>query len=128
MPSYILVVDDDPDIRHILRERLESYGYLVETAADGPAAIEKLEQLTLSGIVLDVRMPGMDGIQVLARIRARSLTIPVVIATAAGSTDLANASLQAGAQACLFKPFDQGQIKHVVERWFGRPLDQETPA
>lgn len=126
MPSYILVVDDDPDIRHILRERLESYGYLVETAADGPAAIEQLEQFTLSGIFLDIRMPGMDGIQVLARIRARSLTIPVAIVTAAGTTELANASIQADAQACLFKPFDQAQIKHVVERWFSRPLDQGT--
>ena len=128
MTPSILVVDDEPDIRHILRERLESYGYHVETAADGPAAIEKLEQLTLSGIVLDIRMPGMDGIQALARIRAHPLTIPVVMATAAGSTELANASLQAGAQACLFKPFDQGQIKHAVERWFGRPSDQGTYA
>lgn len=126
MPSYILVVDDDPDIRHILQERLESYGYLVETAADGPVAIKKLEHLTLSGIFLDIRMPGMDGIQVLARIRAHSLTIPVVIVTAAGTAELANASIQAGAQACLFKPFDQTQIKHVVERWFARPLDQGT--
>jgi CheY-like chemotaxis protein len=126
MPRYVLVVDDDPDIRHILRERLESYGYLVETAADGPAAIEKLEHLTYSGIFLDIRMPGMDGIQVLARIRTRSLTIPVVIVTAAGTTELANVSVQAGAQACLFKPFDQAQIKHVVEQWSGRPLlDQE---
>jgi CheY-like chemotaxis protein len=126
MPNCILVVDDDPDIRHILRERLESYGYRVETAPDGPAAIEKLELLILSGIFLDIRMPGMDGIQVLARIRAHSLTIPVVIVTAAGTAELANASLQAGAQACLFKPFDQAQIKHVVDRWFGSPLDQGT--
>lgn len=128
MPSYILVVDDDPDIRHILQERLESYGYLVQTAADGPAAIEQLEHLTFSGIFLDIRMPGMDGIQVLARIRARSLTIPVVIVTAAGTAELANASIQAGAQACLYKPFDQAQIKQVVERWFSRPPDQGTRA
>lgn len=126
MPLHILVVDDDPDIRQILQDRLEAYGYFVESAEDGPAAIEKLEQFTLSGIVLDVRMPGMDGIQVLARIRSRSLSIPVVIVTAAGTAELANASLQAGAQACLFKPFDQGQIKHIVERWFGRPHEQET--
>ncbi|MBM4126421.1 MAG: response regulator [Nitrospira sp.] len=126
MPRYILVVDDDPDIRHILRERLESYGYRVEIAADGPAAIEQLERLTLSGIFLDIRMPGIDGIQVLARIRDRSLTLPVIIVTAAGTAELANASIQAGAQACLFKPFDQAQIKYVVERWFSPPLDQGT--
>lgn len=126
MPGHILVVDDDPDIRHILQERLESYGYRVETAADGPAAIEKLECLPLSGIFLDIRMPGMDGIRVLAKIRARSLTLPVVIVTAAGTIELANASLQAGAQACLLKPFDQAHIKHVVETWFDRPLDQGT--
>lgn len=128
MPSYILVVDDDPDISHVLRERLESYGYPVETAPDGLSAIAKLEQLTLSGIVLDVRMPGMDGIEVLARIRARSLTIPVLIMTAVCGTELANASLQAGAQACLFKPFDQGQIKYEVERWFAPPPSHGTGA
>ena len=128
MPSYILVVDDDPDIRYILRERLESYGYLAETVSDGPAALKQLQHFTLSGIFLDIRMPGMDGIQVLARIRACSLTIPVVIVTAAGTAELANASLQAGAQACLFKPFDQAQIKHVVEQWFGHPVDQGTCA
>jgi CheY-like chemotaxis protein len=128
MPRYILVVDDDPDIRHILRERLESYGYLVETAADGPAAIDKLKHLVFRGIFLDIRMPGMDGIEVLARIRACSLTIPVVTVTAAGTPELATASIQARAQACLFKPFDQGQIKHVVERWFGGPIDQQANA
>jgi CheY-like chemotaxis protein len=124
MPEYILVVDDDPDIRQILQDRLESYGYLVETAPDGPTALEKLNLLTPRGVFLDIRMPGMDGIEVLGRIRARHHAVSVVIVTAAGS---AQSSIHTAAQACLLKPFDTPQIKQAVERWFEDPLGSEPP-
>lgn len=125
MPQHILVVDDDPDIRQILQDRLESYGYLVETAADGHAAIEKLEQFTPSGILLDIRMPGMDGIEVLGRIRDRHHAVSVVIVTAAGPSGLTHSPIHAAAQAYLLKPFDTPQIRQIAERWFGQPSGSE---
>lgn len=125
MPQHILVVDDDPDIRQILQDRLESYGYLVETASDGHAAIEKLEQFTPCGVFLDIRMPGMDGIEVLGRIRARHHTISVVIVTAAGGTGFAHSPIHTTAQAYLLKPFDTPQIRQIVEQWFGPPPGSE---
>lgn len=125
MPKQILVVDDDPDIRQILQDRLESYGYLVETAADGPTALEKLEHLNPSGVFLDIRMPGMDGIEVLGRIRDRHRALSVVIVTAAGAAGLAHSHIHVEAHACLFKPFDTPQIQQVVERWFAQPPGSE---
>jgi CheY-like chemotaxis protein len=126
MRKRILVVDDDPDIRQVLQDRLESYGYLVETAADGCAALKKLERRTPSGIFLDIRMPGMDGLKVLAQIRNRHPSVPVVIVTAASARECASSAISAGAQAYLLKPFDTSQIKHVAERWFGEPLEREN--
>ncbi len=126
MRKRILVVDDDPDIRQVLQDRLESYGYLVETAADGRAALKKLEHLTPSGIFLDIRMPGMDGLEVLAQIRSRHPSIPVVIVTAASARENVISAISAGAQAYLLKPFDTPEIKHVAERWFGKPLEGEN--
>lgn len=118
MPKQILVVDDDPDIRQILQDRLESYGYLVDTAADGPSAIEKLEQRTPTGVFLDIRMPGMNGLDVLGRIRARYHTLSVVIVTATDAAGLSKSPIPTGAQACLRKPFDTLQIRQVVEQCF----------
>lgn len=125
MPKHILVVDDDPDIRQILQDRLESYGYLVETAADGPAALEKLDKLTPSGVFLDIRMPGMDGIEVLGRIRDRHRALSVVIVTAVGAGKHMMPAITAGAQAYLLKPFDTPQVRQIAERWFGEPHGSE---
>jgi len=125
MPKHILVVDDDPDIRQILQDRLESYGYLVDTAADGPSAIEKLEQRTPTGVFLDIRMPGMNGLDVLGRIRARHRTLSVVIVTATDAAGLSQPSLYRGAQAFLFKPFDTPQIRQVAEQCFGQAHGSE---
>jgi len=125
MPKHILVVDDDPDIRQILQDRLESYGYLVDTAADGVAAIQKIEQLAPSGVFLDIRMPGMNGIEVLGRIRDRYRTLSVVIVTATNAAGLSNSPVYTAAQACLVKPFDMPQIRQVVEQCFGHSLISE---
>ena len=121
MPKHILVVDDDPDIRQVLQDRLQSYGYAVETAADGWAAIQALEHITPSGIFLDLRMPGMDGLEVLGHIRDLLPSIPVVIITAASAPEQVLRAMSAGAQTCILKPFDTSQIKQIAERWFATP-------
>lgn len=123
MAKHILVVDDDPDIRQILQDRLESYGYLTETAADGWAAIRSLERSTPGGIFLDLRMPGMDGFELLGHIRGLFPSIPVIIATAAGTPEQVNVTIRAGAQAWIRKPFDTLQIKHLADRWFADPRE-----
>ena len=126
MQKPVLVVDDDPDIRQVLQDRLESYGYRVVTAADGRAALEMLERLTPRGVFLDIRMPGMDGLEVLGQIRDRYPAVPVVIITAASTGDKVISAIRAGAQAYLLKPFDTSQIKQVADSWLGNPQEGGT--
>jgi signal transduction histidine kinase/ActR/RegA family two-component response regulator len=114
----ILVVDDDPDIRHLLQERLSAYGYHVDTAADGVDALRCLGATTFDGMILDISMPEPDGLAVLRQIRERS-TLPIIMVTASGSKDRAVQAVSIGAQDYVLKPFDAGQLREVVERWFG---------
>ncbi|MCP9438892.1 MAG: response regulator [Nitrospira sp.] len=124
--QHILVVDDDPDIRQILQDRLESYGYLVDTAADGPTALQKLNRLTPHCVFLDLLMPGMDGTEVLRRIKAWDRSIKVIIVTAAVATEMASATISKAAHAYLPKPFDSPQLKYIVEQWLECPPASES--
>jgi CheY-like chemotaxis protein/two-component sensor histidine kinase len=114
----ILVVDDDPDIRHFLHERLSAYGYEIDTVADGPQALHRLTAGPFDGMILDITLPGLDGLAVLREIRERS-AIPIIMVTASGAKDRAVQAVSVGAQDYLLKPFDAGQLREVVERWFG---------
>lgn len=80
----ILVVDDEQSIRFLYREELEEDGYNVITASDGEEALRKVQKERPDLITLDIRMPGMDGIEVLHRIREMDKNIPVIMSTAYG--------------------------------------------
>ena len=83
-PRTILVVDDELSIRILYREELEEEGYAVITASDGDEALRKIRSEKPDLITLDIRMPGMDGIEVLHRIREMDKEIPVIMSTAYG--------------------------------------------
>lgn len=114
----ILVVDDDPDIREILKDSLESYRYAVDTAATGREALEKLQQATYGGMLLDILLPEMSGLEVLRRVRQQYPSLPVIMITAVAQESAIQA-LESGAQAYLLKPFDTARVKQLVEFWFG---------
>ncbi|MBH0180994.1 MAG: response regulator [Nitrospira sp.] len=84
----------------------------------GCSALQALEHTTPNGIFLDLRMPGMDGLEVLEHIRNLLPSIPVVIITAANAPEHVLQAISAGAQTCILKPFDTSQIKQIAERWF----------
>jgi CheY-like chemotaxis protein/two-component sensor histidine kinase len=115
---HLLVVDDDQDIRDLLRDRLQSEGYRVHTAGDGREAIALLRQGSIDGVLLDIGIPEINGLEVLSLLRREDQTLPVVIMTAVESLDRALLAVEAGAQAYLLKPFEIGQLKLVVDRWF----------
>jgi len=115
----ILVVDDDPDIRQFLMDRLGSYGYVVETANDGREALDTLRKGSYNGLILDIGLPEIDGMEVLHQIREDMPTLPVVMVTASGSKERAVQAVNLGAQAYLLKPFDAEQLKQMVEQCFG---------
>jgi two-component system, OmpR family, response regulator MprA len=103
--AAILVVDDDAPIRRMLDRTLAAEGYAVETAADGGEALAAVERSTPDLLVLDVAMPGVDGLAVSRRLRAKGLAIPVLLLTARDSVPDRVAGLDAGADDYLVKPF-----------------------
>lgn len=124
-PKCILVIDDDPDIRQILQDRLEFYGFHVETADDGPSALQKLNDLTPQCVFLDLLLPGMDGAEVLHRIKTWNHSIPIIIVTAAVTPEVASLTTSKAALAYLSKPFELPQLRQIVEQWLEQPAGSE---
>ena len=104
MSSTILVVEDEERIRQFLQRGLGFEGYRVEAAADGPAALELARDNPPDLVLLDLMLPGMDGLEVCRRIRAVS-DVPILMLTAKEAIDDRVAGLDAGADDYLVKPF-----------------------
>jgi two-component system response regulator MprA len=108
--SHILVVDDDPAVRRMLLRTLTAEGHEVDAVADGGAALAAVERRTPEAVVLDVAMPGIDGLEVCRRLRARGLTIPVLLLTARDAVADRVAGLEAGADDYVVKPFAVAEL------------------
>jgi len=121
----ILVVDDDPDIRQLLQDRLRARGYRVQSAVDGVRALEAVRAETFEGMILDIGIPAMDGMDVLRQIRRWDQQIPIVMVTASGSKELAVRAIGMGAQAYVLKPFDVDELQRVADYWF-RPFERPS--
>ncbi|MGV1005588.1 MAG: response regulator transcription factor [Candidatus Nanopelagicales bacterium] len=116
--AVILVVDDEESVRAMLRDTLMVEGYDVIEAADGPEALEKYATEHPDGLILDIMMPRMSGIDVLREIRARpdGADLPVILLTAAGDDETTWDGWAAGASCYLTKPFDSDNLLGWVER------------
>ncbi len=115
----ILVVDDEESIRFLYREELEDEGYRVITAADGEEAMRKVRKDKPDLITLDIRMPGMDGIEVLQRIREMDKEIPVIMSTAYG--EYRNDFNVWASDAYVIKTANLGELKETI----GRLMEEE---
>ena len=102
----VLLVDDEAEFVSTLAERLELRGYEVRTADSGESALAILEQGLPHVVVLDVRMPGMDGMEVLDHIRVRHPDLPVIMLTGYGSTRDGIEGMRRGAFDYMVKPID----------------------
>jgi len=99
------VVDDDAPIRRMLDRTLTAEGYEVRCAADGGAALASIERSVPDAVVLDVSMPGLDGLEVCRRLRGKRLATPILLLTARDALEDRVAGLDAGADDYLVKPF-----------------------
>jgi two-component system, OmpR family, response regulator MprA len=108
--TAILVVDDDAPIRRMLERTLSAEQYVVETAVDGGDALAAIERAVPDLVLLDVAMPGLDGLSVCRRLRAKGLSTPVLLLTARDEiADLVD-GLDAGADDYLVKPFSTEEL------------------
>ncbi len=121
--SAILVVDDYIVQQRVLRQVLTTAGYEVTVAGDGAEALDYLAEADYALAILDIAMPGMDGIEVLKRIRAdsRLYDLPVIMLTASGEDSDKAAARSAGANVFLSKPASSHEIVSTVEGLIGSP-------
>lgn len=115
VPYSILIVDDDVQMTVMLKKVLEKEGYDVETALNGQDALAKSAVGDLDLIISDIRMPGMNGLEFLERIKGNHQDVPVVLMTAFGSIEAAVESMKKGAYHYIAKPFKTEQLLSVVE-------------
>ena len=109
-PVAVLLVDDDASIRRMLERTLSAEGYDVAAVADGGAALAHVERSLPDLIVLDVAMPGVDGLSVTRRLRAKGLPVPILLLTARDALAERVAGLDAGADDYLVKPFEAREL------------------
>ncbi|MBB4661247.1 response regulator transcription factor [Conexibacter arvalis] len=106
MPQQtVLVVDDDAPVRRMLERTLAAEGWSVQAVADGGAALAAVERAVPDAVVLDVAMPGLDGLAVARRLRGKGLATPILLLTARDAVSDRVAGLDAGADDYLVKPF-----------------------
>ncbi|GAB4371134.1 MAG: response regulator [Deltaproteobacteria bacterium] len=113
----ILVVDDEEFIRELYRDELVEEGYRVELAADGKEALEKMDSFRPDLVTLDVKMPGLDGIEVLRRIREKDASVPVLLVTAFG--EFRQDFMTWASDAYIVKSHDTLEIKSTVRKLLG---------
>jgi CheY-like chemotaxis protein len=117
MGPRILLVEDHPDTLRIVAKLLGGYGYAVETAGDGAGALGRLALVEYNGVVLDLLLPEVNGLEVIRHVRSWEYPVPIVILTA--HQHLALKAIREGAQAYLIKPFSSQALRDLTTRWFG---------
>jgi DNA-binding NtrC family response regulator len=111
----ILLVDDEPDVRAAVRRALQLPGYTILEAGDGAAALELVKERTLDAIVTDFCMPGMDGLELLLRIKLMQPEVLRVLITSRADVNLAIRALNEGAAHRFFlKPWDRVDLRGIL--------------
>jgi two-component system response regulator (stage 0 sporulation protein F) len=115
--ATILVVDDEEHIRLLFKEELEDEGYTVDLASNGLEALEKVKHSPYGMVVLDIKMPGMDGIQTLGEIKKINKDIPVILCSAYGEFKQDFSSWVS--DGYIVKSADTRELKDIVKRTLG---------
>lgn len=126
MKARLLIVDDEREIRELLSRHLRYLGYDVETAGDGIEALARMEESRIDVVVSDIKMPRMDGVMLLERVRKEYPMVRVIMMTGHVAQQAILACMREGAETCVFKPLqDMSEIEdavlaavRTVQRWW----------
>jgi DNA-binding response OmpR family regulator len=116
--KHILIVDDQETILIFLRDRLEQLGFAIFTASNGAEALALLQKDSFQGILLDLEIPGMDGLSMLNQLRKQSNAIPVIVMSADPTRTAMIKAIEAGARDYLTKPISYEILKYKCLRLF----------
>jgi DNA-binding NtrC family response regulator len=114
--ACLLLVDDDSAFRHVMAAELRRLGHQVEMASSGEEAVKRLETLEAEVVLLDLRLPGMNGLDTLKAIRARNTAVEVILLTGHGSIDTAIESIRVGAFDYVIKPCPLDELQIRIQR------------
>ena len=117
----ILVVDDDPAVLELLGKSLQLSDYEVDLCSDGPSGLERLSASDYDLLIVDLKMPGMDGLSVIREARRRNLELPVIIVTGFSTEANAIEAINLGVSGYLTKPFRIPRLLNVTARALGEP-------
>lgn len=117
MKNKLLIVDDQYGIRILLNEVFQREGYTIFQAANGVQALEIVQKHQPDLVLLDMKIPGMDGIEILKRIKAMNQQIKVIIMTAYGELDMIQETKELGAIMHFAKPFDIDELREAVKKY-----------
>lgn len=120
MGSRVLVVDDQNGVRRLLEELFKKEGYEVSVAADGVESIEKVKSSPPDLILMDMKMPNMNGLEASQEIKKIDSHIPIIMMTAYGETDVAQRALELGVRKYITKPFDILALRDMVRDVLGQ--------
>jgi two-component system phosphate regulon response regulator OmpR len=124
MDSKVLLIDDDAKLRKLVTEYLEGYGYQIKTLSNGRFVLETIHMESPDIIILDIMLPGKDGLDVLKEIRAES-SVPVIMLTAKGEDADRIVGLELGADDYLPKPFNPRELLARLRAVLRRPPSLE---
>lgn len=126
-PACVLVVEDDPEVRELLVRLLHDAGYLVDAAPDGQAGLHQGLTRRYHAMIIDRGLPGIEGLDLIGRLRRRGIGTPVLVLTAYGAVADRVAGLDAGAEDYLVKPFEIDELLARVRALLRRQPAQLMP-
>lgn len=115
----VLYVDDETTLRTLVQQQLTAEGFSIETADDGDTAIEILDKKSYDLVLLDIRMPRLNGMEVLKHVKSKGLTARVIMLTAVDDLTVALEAVKMGAIDYLTKPYDYNELLRVIRRAVG---------
>lgn len=112
----ILVVDDQMGVRRLLFEAFQEEGYKVDMAANGPDALEKINQVRPDIVLMDMKMPGMSGLEVLREVKKQDKDLKIILMTAYGELEIVAEAMALGVTEYVTKPFDINEVRGLVRK------------
>ncbi len=128
MPMKILIVEDEADVVSVLRRTLDEAGYEVSVAMDGISGYQMAKQGSFDLLILDIMMPGMNGLELCRRLRSEQFQAPILMLTALNSTENIVAGLDSGADDYIPKPFHYNELLARIRSVIRRNAGEQIPA